>query len=65
MPELTQEQINAHTRGLSRCCVGPADPEANRKVALDLGASEEEADQVARFWQEHNRQWEESQRKAS
>jgi hypothetical protein len=65
MAERTQQEINASILNDVRDCLGPRDPEANRKIALKMGASQEEADQVAQFWQEHNRQWEEAQRKAS
>ena len=65
MPQRTQEEINADTSALSRECLGPRDPEVAHSMRLQMGATAEEADQTARFWQEHNRQWEEAQRNAS
>ena len=35
--------------------LGPRDPEVARLMTLRMGGTEEEADQVARFWEEENR----------
>jgi hypothetical protein len=55
MAELTQEQINAMFKSDSRDGLGLRDPEIARRMTLRMGGTEEEADQVARFWEEENR----------
>jgi hypothetical protein len=65
MPQRTQEEINTSIKSMSRDCLGPRDPEIARNAMLQMGATEQEAEQTAQFWREHNRQWEEAQRKAS
>jgi hypothetical protein len=55
MEKPTREQIHTSIKGESRCCVGPVPPEIMRQHMLNLGATPEQAEQAARFWEEENR----------
>ena len=63
--DMTHEQIRSEIKALSRDRIGPDDPVSMRKLILDLGGTQEEADQAAAAIEQQNRQWEQSQLKAS
>ena len=55
MHKATPQQIQTSIQSDARDNLGPHDPDVMRQHMLNLGATEEQADQAARFCEKQNR----------
>ena len=54
MKKRTHEEVVAHMNALAQDNLARKDPEVERRIALRMGATQEEAEEAARWAERHN-----------